>query len=289
MAQKKVRCQMRNTLKGLYHMGKGVSRKEIKDAHNWTPFIHSQATFDTYMKECNKFADYCQSIGYRHIDECVDDVVYDYINGLISAGKQPHTISTALNGIAKGLNRRAESFDIALPKRERSGIVRSRNEVEYDKHINLENHKDLVTFQRCFGLRKDKELAVISIRNIEDDGKDLFCTVKGKGGKIRTVKAYGSEAEKNQIREYLKTRPEGSKLFPDIPKAFDAHAIRAEFASRVYHAHERDLDTLERKDVYICRKDKAGVRYDREALKETSRMLGHNRADVVVNNYSHKF
>ena len=291
MAQKKMRCQMKRTLNGLYHMGKGTPRKDIKDKKNWSPFIHSQATYDTYLKECNKFCDYAQEMfGYNRVDEKIDTIVHEYIGYLKDKGLSAPSISTALHGIAKGLNRRAESFDIELPKRKRADITRSRLERAYDKHFNSENHKDLVTFQRCFGLRKDKELAVITLKNITDDGKDLYCTVKGKGGKIRIVKAYGTAEEKEQIREYLKTRPMGAKLFPDIPKAFDAHSIRAEYASRVYHTHTRDIKTLsDAKDKYICRGDMKGKVYDRQALKIVSQALGHNRADVVVNNYAWKF
>ncbi|MBQ0028247.1 MAG: hypothetical protein KBS96_06555 [Lachnospiraceae bacterium] len=49
----------------------------------------------------------------------------------------------------------------------------------------------------------------------------------------------------------------------------------------------RDISTLDSKEKYICRKDKAGVVYDRQAMLYASRQLGHNRIDVIANSYLH--
>ena len=38
---------------------------------------------------------------------------------------------------------------------------------------------------------------------------------------------------------------------------------------------------------YCCMKDRAGVWYDREAMREASRALGHSRIDVIAGHYLH--
>ena len=37
--------------------------------------------------------------------------------------------------------------------------------------------------------------------------------------------------------------------------------------------------------VYYCRKDKKGLWYDKEAIKITSKALGHNRISVIAEHY----
>jgi hypothetical protein len=40
-------------------------------------------------------------------------------------------------------------------------------------------------------------------------------------------------------------------------------------------------------EKYICRKDKAGIVYDRRAMKIVSKQLGHNRISVIASDYLH--
>ena len=47
----------------------------------------------------------------------------------------------------------------------------------------------------------------------------------------------------------------------------------------------RPLDTLARKEKYFCKRDRRGVVYDRRAMLQVSRQLGHNRISVIVGHY----
>ena len=40
-------------------------------------------------------------------------------------------------------------------------------------------------------------------------------------------------------------------------------------------------------DRYVCRRDRAGVVYDKAAMLQVSRMLGHNRISVIAGHYLH--
>lgn len=82
-------------------------------------------------------------------------------------------------------------------------------------------------------------------------------------------------------------RAKNSKVFEHIHSAFDEHYYRSLYACRCYKSKARDVEGLETKEKYICRKDKAGVVYDRKAMLYASKQLGHNRIDVVSTNYLH--
>ena len=75
------------------------------------------------------------------------------------------------------------------------------------------------------------------------------------------------------------------------------HSYRGDYATMIYKAHARDIkdipyDTINRgtgrkmqSEVYHCKKDEAGKKLDKAAMLVCSKALGHNRIDVVANNY----
>ncbi len=289
MGKVKIRKELKDHINELYHAGISHSRKQEKDCHNWSPYIHSRATRDTYMQHIDPFADWCAKQGVKYSDQTdMKSLIAGYTNELIAEGKSAWTVRTVLSALCKASGYRTADISVELPKRQREAIKRSRQAVERDRHINPEHYKTLYIFERCFGLRHHKELETVSAASIRDDEKALYCTVVGKGGKERTVKAYGTPEEIGRIRRHIELNQSGA-LFSkgDIPSGFDAHALRAEYASRVYHAHARKEVLPE--DRYICRNDKAGEVYDKKALAIVSKMLGHNRLCVVVDNYSYRF
>ena len=71
----------------------------------------------------------------------------------------------------------------------------------------------------------------------------------------------------------------------DIKVRMPVHRYRALYAQSLYGCICRPIDKIPRKERYYCRKDKAGIIYDKKALLLVSRNLGHNRCDVVASNY----
>ena len=71
----------------------------------------------------------------------------------------------------------------------------------------------------------------------------------------------------------------------------------AEYATAIYKAHARPIDQIPhdrvnkgtghryQSQVYTCRKDEAGRKLDKAAMLLCSKALGHNRLEVVANNY----
>ena len=101
----------------------------------------------------------------------------------------------------------------------------------------------------------------------EKDGALWYHITRGKGGKPREVRLYGSAEELNLCKHIIEMAGDGP-VFPKTLKGLDVHYYRAVYASRVYHAYARDLDSIPSKERYVCRGDKKGDIYDRKALKE---------------------
>ena len=75
------------------------------------------------------------------------------------------------------------------------------------------------------------------------------------------------------------------KVWEKVPSSADIHDFRAQYASRIYSSYARPIEKIPRKERYICRKDKAGIVYDKAAMLEASKALGHNRISVVGEHY----
>jgi hypothetical protein len=276
---------MNDSLRMLF-IGGADKTKDNKGIHNETQYIHSINTFKTYKQQINHFADWCQEMGYRHLNDEIDDYVFLYLAKLQTDGKSAYTQATALAAIAKALKRSTTSFGIELPKRQRADIKRSRYDSTGDSKINLTNYTTEITFAKCFGLRKHKEMEVIQKKDIYEVNGTLYAHVaSGKGGRPREVEFCGSREEYALLSRFLADKDRNTILFPKVPAALDIHAYRRMYAQRVYRKYARPLETLTKAEKYICRKDKRGKIYDRRALRIVSKALGHNRESVAVNNY----
>lgn len=117
----------------------------------------------------------------------------------------------------------------------------------------------------------------------------------GKGGRERISPIIGDHVD--QIVERMQnTEPDGH-VWQYVHKAADIHGYRGDYATAIYKAHARPINEIPfdkvhpgtgrayQGDVYVCRKDEAGKRLDRAAMQLCSKALGHNRVEVVANNY----
>jgi hypothetical protein len=117
-----------------------------------------------------------------------------------------------------------------------------------------------------------------------------------KGGRIREVPVIGSPEEVARVVEMMQAAG-SNKVFTRVPGNADIHGYRAQYATRLYRLYARDITEIPRdyqhkgtgymmqSEVYICRKDRAGVRYDIEAMRIVSQALGHNRISVIAGHY----
>lgn len=126
--------------------------------------------------------------------------------------------------------------------------------------------------------------------------EEYFTHVRnGKGGRERYSPIVGKNAE--QIIARIRDTPPEEKVWQHIHQSADIHGYRAEYATAIYKAHARAIkdipyDRVNRgtgkryqSQVYTCRKDEAGKKLDKAAMLVCSKALGHNRIEVVANNY----
>lgn len=277
---------MRDSLRLKYEQGHRKPKNSIKDEHNSTPFIHSDVTYKTYIKACDRFSDWLKENYVTDKDEAFV-LVPEYLSYLEHSQKSAWTILLALNAIAKAYSVPTTAIKYQAPKRERVNAKRSRYSAKRDSHFSVENNKQLIDFCSATGLRRHELLALHGTDLIEQsDGTYKIHVIRGKGGKERYVDVIGGEKEIQNVVRIMKLAKDGI-VFQHVHSDMDVHYYRSIYACRAYKKLARDISTIDKADKYMCRKDKAGVVYDKKAMKYASKMLGHNRIDVIANSYLH--
>lgn len=281
----KLRKQFNDILFDLYKKGHGLPKH--KDEHNSTRLIHSDSTFKTYHAQCMRFVDFCYEHRVKYDMDKAFKLIPEYGKRLEDDGKSPWTIYTAMNAIAKAYGVSTQELGYKPPKRERASVKRSRYANEMDKHFSVENNKNLITFCQCFGLRR-RELEALTGDMMKRSKRGRLCVYvqNGKGGKKRWVPFCGTQKEEKLVVD-LMTQASSTKVFPYVHSKADIHGYRAIYASRLYKSMARPTESLKTSEKYICRKDKAGVVYDKKAMQIVSQALGHNRISVIANSYLH--
>ena len=281
----KLRKQFNDILFDLYKKGHGLPKH--KDEHNSTRLIHSDSTFKTYHAQCMRFVDFCYDQGVKYDMDKAFKLIPEYGKRLEADGKSPWTIYTAINAIAKAYGVSTQELGYKPPKRQRASVARSRYATEMDKHFSVENNKNLITFCQCFGLRR-RELEALTgdMMKRNNRGRLFVRVINGKGGKKRWVPFCGTLKEEKLVVD-LMTQASATKVFPYVHSKADIHGYRSVYACKLYKTYARPTETLKSSEKYVCRKDKAGVVYDKKAMQIVSRALGHNRISVIANSYLH--
>lgn len=118
---------------------------------------------------------------------------------------------------------------------------------------------------------------------------------KDKGGRDRFSPVVGENKE--QIIYRMQHTGKSEKVWQHVNSNADIHGYRGDYATYIYKQYARDIKDIPydginkgtgkkyQKDVYTCRKDESGRKLDRAAMLICSKALGHNRVEVVANNY----
>jgi len=116
-----------------------------------------------------------------------------------------------------------------------------------------------------------------------------------KGGKSRYAPIIGPHAAGIVAR--MRSKRPDENVWQQVSSGADVHGYRAEYATAVYRKYARDIKDIPydrvnkgtgyayQGDVYTCRKDRDGRKFDRKAMLVCSKALGHNRVDVVAKHY----
>ena len=118
---------------------------------------------------------------------------------------------------------------------------------------------------------------------------------KDKGGRERYSPIIGDN--KKQIIDRMRATAPDEKVWQHVPGNADIHGYRGEYATSIYKMYARPIEEIPydrtnkgtgkrfQSGVYTCRKDESGKKLDKEAMLKASKALGHNRLEVVANNY----
>lgn len=275
----------------------GESKFEAKKNGTANQKIYSWKTYKTYMEQGNNFIKYCKDhYQCKTLEECKNHVK-DYMEDCVSRGNSAATQKTKMAMFGKLYNCSSSKFGVKTDIRHRSEITRSRGKKVRDKHFSEANHLELVEFCKSTGLRR-AELAQIKGNDLfidKRDGKYKIKVTRGsKGGRERVIPIIGTV---NYIVN-LMNKAGNNKLFNAIPNGADIHSYRGDYATQYYKEIAREIkdipfDSISRggtrrafqSEVYVCRGDLKGVKYDKVAMLEVSKALGHNRISVIAGHY----
>lgn len=273
----------------------GESRHKAKEEGIQKEYIYSYSTYENYKYVAGKFADYMRA-NHPNIKSVADARMFvaEYLQSRINDGLSPYTVAKDAAALGKIYQCKTTDFGVPLPTRHRNDIKRGRDRhSDTARHRNFkeENHREFVTFCKCFGPRRS-ELGRIKLSDFKKINGNLCVHLTGKGGKSRYARFCGSDKELSLVLGYLKALSFGKGkdelLFSTgVNTNANIHGYRADYAVRLYQSLARPLDELESYEKYRCRNDMQGKVFDKDALAEVSKNLGHGegRYGTVVSNY----
>jgi primosomal protein N'' len=118
---------------------------------------------------------------------------------------------------------------------------------------------------------------------------------RDKNGKSRFAPIIGPYAP--EIIARMRNTRTDELVWQYVSSNADIHGYRSDYATALYKHYARNIakipyDRVNRgtgkrfqSDVYTCRKDETGKKLDKAAMRKCSKALGHNRLNVVADNY----
>ena len=243
--------------------------------------IHSFKTRSTYQEQSIRFVKWTRQVHHvtslAQLDPRADELATAYLQQQLAEGKSPYTLQVERAALRLFFDNRSLASAVQIPRRERARITRSRGPKQHDRHFQPANWPELVRFSQAAGLRRH-ELRALRCRDIfYRDGQLLVHVESGKGGLKRDVPVLaGREAD---VLAMSAGRDPEALVFARIPKHYDAHSYRREYAQALYlqYAPGRSLPPAQ------GRLKRSG--YDRDAAERVSHALGHRRVDVATRHY----
>ena len=256
----------------------GESKYQDKRMNLTKGKIYSWTTYRSYLQQCCQFVRYCRDNHHcKNLADC-----RPYVKEWMKSREDlsAYTQKLSASALCKLYQESLEELGITTKKAVRAEITRSRGAAVRDQHFSEERNAEFVEFCRSTGLRRSEITKLRGDQLLQEDGQ-WYIQTTGKGGRFRIIPICGNI---DLVVHKMQSAGTG-KVWAKVPSCADIHSYRADYASRVYKYHARSTESLPRKEQYICRKDKAGIVYDRQAMLIASRALGHNRVDVIAQHY----
>lgn len=256
--------------------------------------IYSYGTFGTYLRRCCHFAKWARKhYGCKTLDSA-RQYVAEYLSLRMSEGKSAWTIWSDAAALAKLYQCSCHDFGVELPSRNRADVRLHRQHKEVG-HYSYKRNRDSTDWGRGTGMRRCEMLrAEPHMAVLEADGSVWIRDCKGKGGRIRDIPVDPAYAERVLEIAHQAEINGNKRVFPRVNKHIPEHVFRAEYAQQYYNRIARPVSELrrdrtfvtvkgqKRSEVYDCRRERAGTRYDAVAMQEVSLALGHSRLGVVT-------
>ena len=254
--------------------------------------IHADKTLDTYKPMALRYAHWARGRhGVRHLDDLDAGAAWlvdAYLTERLAAGDSPHTLQTTRSAL-RMLHRpgypdevREESVaslgaTVAIPKRRREEITRSRGHVAMDDQIDLAKYRPIIAFCQAVGpRRRELEALVVGAIRPDGDGGLVVLIDNGKGGKHRAAPVLpGHEAA---VLTPLDGRAADARVFDRVPVRLDIHSYRRDYAQSLYC--EEGRRTLPKAEGRLDMRT-----IDRDRALYVSHALGHGRVDVMLRHY----
>ena len=240
--------------------------------------IYSWTTYRSYLQQCCQFVRYCRDNHYcKNLADC-----RQYVEEWMESRKElsAYTQKLSASALCKLYGESLEELGITTKRAARSEITRSRGTAKRDAHFSEQKNADFVEFCRSTGLRRSEITKLRGDQLLQEEGQ-WYIQTTGKGGRFRIIPICG---DVNLVVRKMQSAGTG-KVWAKVPSCADIHSYRADYATRVYLSHARPIEDLPRKERYICRRDKVGTIYDRQAMLIASQALRHNRIDVIGQHY----
>lgn len=263
----------------------GRSKHTDKCANGGQPlkeYIYSFATFKRYLAVAFQFARWVIALaGDAYISvEAARAYVAPYLEHRISRGLSAQTIKVDACALAKIYQCRSTDFGVELPTKHRSDSTKN---MRLPDDWDPSRYPALVTLCMGTGLRRHEIVALRPQDVVRcSDGTVRVRVRRGKGGKKRYVDVLPDYADAVEALAQEARAQGRDKVLGAIPSHAPIHAYRHIYAQKQYQMHARDITSLDRSDLYVCRQDMKHIVLDREAMAYVSRQLGHNRLGVVT-------
>lgn len=255
--------------------------------------IYSWGTYNSYSRQANYFAKWAKE---NHNVKTLEDArayVDNYLQYRMDNNISAYTQKLDAAALGKIYNCSTKDF-IPTQQRIRANISRSRGEKVRDKHFSESKNQEFVNFCRSTGLRREEIKNLTGDRLFMRNNQLYISVLKGtKGGRYREVPVINHKDLVVNIME----KAGNNKIFEKVPSGADIHSYRSDYASDYYHLIARNIEDIPKDgynkgsgcsyqtQVYCCRGDLKGVKYDKVAMLEVSKALGHNRIDVIAAHY----
>lgn len=313
MARKKnLTIQMHNIINDLLRIGESkhdakLIYKEYCKENNlpWnpskSPFIHSTGTAENYRQVVTEFSAWLKVNepdiwSTKDLSKIDKEIGYKYLKERESNNLSAWTIKKDMSALNKVLDLGLNGKEGNLKDRRLTDITRSRTAKAHDQSYNANNYKDQIEMSKAFGVRRESILGgefQIKETSLFKKDNEIYISVVEKGGKYREAPCLKSYHEIIDSKYNINERESFSKsefvsyymsddsdfLFDKYTAKIDNHAFRSEYATNLYEEIASDiLDNGDSVDNDYCG-------YDSSILREVSNALGHNRINVIVNNY----